>query len=279
MKRIISLIASCLFISNVNTQIPCLFPSSSSAAGTSVADTENWSPFHNPASLSKQMFPQLSVQVENRYIITSLSTKCFSIAYPTNHFATGLVFSHFGFSLYHEMMLGLAFARSFSEKFNIGVQFNYYTAYFSSSNRYFGTFFPQIGLNFPLHKNLHLGFHIYNPFQVKLLSDLTTKPLPAIFSLGLSTRFSPDFTWRIQADKEISSNYRFASALDYLLKEKFSFQVGAYGYEYLIMCIGLGCHFSHFSVDLASEMHPLLGLIAIAGMRFYFPSKFRFRTK
>lgn len=274
MKRIISLIVGCLTVLYVYAQIPYLFPSSTSVAGTSVADTKNWSPFHNPASLSEQVHPRLSVQVENRFIITALSTKCFSMAYPTNYFVSGLAFSHFGFSIYHEMMLGIAFARKFSEKFNIGLQFNYFVAYFSPSNRYFGTFFPQIGLNLPLHKNLQLGFHLFNPFQVKLHSDLTTKRLPAIFSMGISAKFSPDFSWRIQTDKEVSSNYRYASALDYHLNEKLSFQAGVYGYEYMIPCMGFGCHFSQFSVDLAAEMHPLLGLITIAGIKFSFPPKF-----
>lgn len=273
MKRISFLIAACLLASNIYAQIPHLFPSSTSLAGTSVSDIKNWSPFHNPASLSENETPQFSVQVENRYIITALSTKCFSISYPTNYFVSGLVFSHFGFSRYHEMMLGLAFARKFSDKFNIGLQFNYFTAYFFSSNRYYGAFFPQIGLNFPLNKSLNVGFHISNPFQVKLHSDLTTKRLPAIFSMGVSNIFSSDFSWRIQFDKEISSNYRLASALDYRLNDTFSFQAGVYGYEYMIACLGFGCHFNQFSVDLAVELHPLLGLITVAGMKFRLPSR------
>ncbi|MEA4982018.1 MAG: hypothetical protein VB066_04800 [Paludibacter sp.] len=273
MKRTTSLMIGCLLMFYINAQIPCLFPSSTSVAATSVADLNNWSAFHNPAPLSELENPQLFIQADNRYNITALSTKCFSIAYPTNYFVSGIAFSHFGFSLYHEMMLGLAFARNFSDKFNIGLQFNYLAAYFPSSNSYHGTFFPQIGLNFPLNKTFIMGFHVFNPFQSKLKSDFTTKRLPAIFSVGFSTKFSTNFTWRVQADKEISSNYRFATAADYQISQVLRFQAGLYGYEYLIPCLGFGCKFKRFSLDLITELHPLLGLTTMAAMKFMFPAK------
>lgn len=273
MKRTSSLMMGCLLVLYINAQIPSLFPSSTSVAGTSVADIDNWSAFHNPAPLSELKVPQLLVQVENRYIITALSTKCFSIAYPTNYFVSGIAFSYFGFSLYHEMMLGMAFSRNFSDKFNIGLQFNYLTAYFLSSNSYHGTFFPQIGLNFPLNKNFVLGFHVFNPIQAKIKSDITTKRLPAIFSFGFSTKFSTNFVWKVQTDKEISSNYRLATAVDYQITEKLRFQAGVYGYEYLIPCLGFGCKFKRFSLDLVTELHPLLGLTTMAAMKFMFPAK------
>ena len=273
MRKAFSLFIGCLLLPIVNAQIPYVFPSSTAIAGTSVADLKNWSAFYNPAPLSEITAPQLFAQVENRYIITELSTKSFSIAYPINHFVSGIAFTHFGFSLYHEMMLGLAFARTFSEKFNIGVQFNYLTAYFLSSNSYHGTVFPQIGLNFPLSKTFQLGFHIFNPFQTNLKSDITTKRLPAIFSLGYAYNFSENFVWRFQADKEISSNYRFATAFDYHLTDELRFQTGVYGYEYLIPSLGFGYQLNQFTIDLIAELHPLLGLTTLARLKFSFPVK------
>jgi hypothetical protein len=273
MKRISFFLMSYLFTYVINAQIPYLFPSSTTAAGASVADIKCWSAFHNPAPLAGVYSPQLYVQAENRYIITELSAKSFSIAYPSSQFVSAFSFSHFGFSLYHEMLLGIAFARNFSGKFSLGVQFNYFTTYFLSSNSYHGAFFPQIGLNIPLNKNIQLGFHVFNPFQTNVKSDLTTKRLPAIFSLGCASDFSENLVWRFQADKEISSNYRFATAFDYSLTEEVRFQTGIYGFEYLIPCLGFGYHLKNFSVDLITELHPLLGLTTLAGIKYRFPSK------
>jgi len=272
MKRIFFFLVSYLFVSMINAQVPYLFPSSTAVAGTSVAEIKSWSAFHNPAPLSELHHPQLFVQAENRYIITELSTKSLSIVYPVSHFVSAISFSHFGFSLYHEMLLGIAFARNFSGKFSLGMQFNYFTTYFLSSNSYHGTFFPQIGLNIPLNKNIQLGFHVFNPFQTNLKSDITTKRLPAIFSVGCAYDFSKNLVWRFQADKEISSNYRFATSFDYFLAEEVRFQTGIYGYDYLIPCLGFGYHTKNFTVDLIGELHPLLGLTTIAGITCNLPS-------
>ena len=273
MKRSSILLMGCLLFPFINAQIPALVPSPTAIAATSVADLKNWSVFHNPAPLSKMELPQFYAQVENRYLITELSTKSFSLAYPTNHFVSGLCFTHFGFSLYHEMMLGLAFARNFSDKFSVGVQFNYLTAYFLSSNSYHGAFFPQVGLNFPLSENFQLGFHIFNPFQTHLKSDITTKRLPAIFSLGYAYSFSSNFIWRFQADKEISSNYRIATGFDYYLTEEIRIQTGIYGCDYLIPCLGFGYQLRRCTIDLITELHPLLGLTTMAGIKFKVPAK------
>lgn len=270
MRKLCSLLISCLLASYNHAQTSFLLPSSTAIAGTSVSDLNHWSSFHNPAPLSNTSSAQLSAQVESRYIITELSTKSLSIVYPTDYFVSGVAFSYYGFSLYHEMIVGLAFAREFSERFSIGVQFNYLTTYYQASNSYHGAFFPQVGINFPLSKTFQLGFHVFNPFHTNITTDITTKRLPAIFSLGYSYDLSNKLIWRFQSDKEFSSNYRFATAFDYYLMDNVRFQVGVYGYEYLIPCLGFGYKFKQFDVDLNSELHPLLGLTTLAHLKFSF---------
>ncbi len=273
MKRVISLLMSYLFVNFGISQITHPHPSSSSIANTSVADANNWSAFQNPAPLSQLSLPQLEVMFENRYVITELSTKSFSIAYPTRHFVPGFSLTHFGFSLYHEMMLGVAFARDFSGKFSLGIQFTYHTAYFVSANRYHAAFYPQIGLNIPIHDDLIIGVHLFNPFGSNIKSELSTKRVPSIFSLGCSYHFIPELSWRFQAEKEISSNYRVATGFEYIMLNHTRFQLGMYVNEYLVSCLGVGFDLKPFSFDLCTELHPLLGLNTIARLTFKFEEK------
>ena len=77
MKRIILFLMSFVQLT-VYAQITSALPASVSVANTSVSDTRNWTPFHNPAPLSTNTIPQLNILFENRYIITTLATKCFS---------------------------------------------------------------------------------------------------------------------------------------------------------------------------------------------------------
>lgn len=150
------------------------------------------------------------------------------------------------------------------------MNFNYYTAYFSASSSYRSAFLPQLGLSARLSSKLTLGFHSFNPFQSNIRTEYTTKRIPSIFSMGTAYYFSPELVWRSQIDKEVSSNYRFASGFEYQMLQQLSVKAGVYGSDYLIPCLGFGFHTGKFLVDLHCEMHPLLGLNTLAGITYRF---------
>jgi len=270
MKKSTLLLAILVLGQALHGQIATVIPSSTSIALTSVADTHTWSPFNNPAMLGYLVSPEFAIQFENRYLLSELSTKSVQLALPTALLNTGISFSHFGYSLYHEMLLGIAFARNFSDKFALAVQFNYYTAYFSASNAYHGAFLPQIGLSVRFSKVFSLGFNTFNPFQTNIETEFVVKRVPTIFSIGTEYFFSPDFVWRTQLEKEVSSNYRGAMGFEYQLLKNFEFKVGAYGSDYLVPCLGIGFITGAFLVDLNCELHPLLGLNTLAALKYRF---------
>ena len=270
MKKFVLLLLVIIFHSHLFAQITNNIPSSTSIANTGTADSNNWTAFNNPAMLGYLEKAELGLQFENRYLISELSTKSVQLGFKSNIVNTGLSFSHFGYSLYHEMIVGMGFARNFSNKFAMGVQFNYYTAYFGASNSYRGALFPQVGLLVKLSPIFNLGFNTFNPFQTNIQTDFTIKKLPSIYSLGSEYFFSPDFAWRTQIEKEISSNYRFATGFDYRMLQHLSIKLGAYNSDYLVPCIGFGFNAHTFLVDLNCELHPLLGLNALAAMKYRF---------
>ncbi len=213
---------------------------------------------------------ELGIQLDNRYLLKELSTKSLQFAYASNLINAGLSFSYFGYSLYHEMIAGLSLARNFSDKFSMGVQFNYYTSYFVASNTYKATLLPQVGLSVQLSPVFNIGFQTFNPFQSNIQAEYVLKRIPSIFSLGTAYYFSPEFVWRTQIDKEISSNYRFATGFDYQMLDSIKIKLGAYGSDYLVPCLGLGFNSGQMFVDLNCELHPLLGLNTMASMKYKF---------
>lgn len=270
MKKLNSLILFCLLSELSFSQISNIIPFSSAIAETSVSDTRNWSAFNNPAMLGFVENPEIGIQFENRYILSALSTKSVQFGLPTKLLNAGLSFSHFGYSLYHEMMLGLGFARNFSDKFALGVQFNYYTAFFSASNSYRGALLAQVGLSVKLSSFLNIGFNGFNLFQTNIQTEFVTKRLPSVFSLGSEYFFSPELLWRTQIDKEVSSNYRFASGFEYQMLQQLKVKLGAYGSDYLVPCLGLGFKTGALLIDLNCELHPLLGLNTLAAIKYRF---------
>ena len=270
MKKIISIISLIILCRSLQSQISTIIPSSNSVASTSVSDTRNWTAFNNPAMIGYPDKPELGILIENRYLLPELSTKGIQFAYPTEYINTGISFSYFGYSLYHEMLIGLGFARSFTDKFAIGVQFNYYTTFFSASNSYRGAILPQIGLSVFLSSDFSIGFSTFNPFQTNIKTEYVVKRLPSLFSAGTALYFSHDFVWRTQLDKEVSSNYRFATGFEYQLIQSVMIKLGAYSSGYLVPCLGAGFNTGLFRLDLNCEMHPLLGLNTLAAIKYRF---------
>jgi hypothetical protein len=270
MKKII--LSTLFFIAcqQVLPQIASVIPSSSAIAQTSVSDVQSWTAFNNPAMLGYVEKSEIGIQFENRFIISNLSTKSVQIGIPSSLVNTGISFSHFGYSLYHEMMIGLGFARNFSDKFAMGVQFNYYAAYFNASNSYHGALLPQVGLSVKFSPVFNVGFNTFNPFQTNIVTEFVTKRLPSIFSIGTEYFFSPELVWLTQIDKEISSNYRFATGFEYQMLNQLNVKLGAYASDYLIPCLGVGFKTGAFRVDLNCEVHPLLGLNTLASIKYRF---------
>lgn len=270
MKKLISFLLIFSLSAFSFAQISNIIPSSSAIAQTSVSDTRNWFAFNNPALLGYVEKPEIGMQFENRYLLSAISTKSVQFGLPTKLLNASLSFSHFGYSLYHEMMLGLGFARNFSDQFAMGVQFNYYTTFFNASNSYRGALLPQVGLSVKFSPVFNIGFNTFNPFQTNIQTEFVTKRLLSVFSLGSEYYFAPELIWRTQIDKEVSSNYRFATGFEYQVLQQLAFKLGAYGSDYLVPCLGLGFTTGTLLIDLNCELHPLLGLNTMAAIRYRF---------
>lgn len=254
----------------LKAQISNVVPNTTSVANAYVSDINNWSAFANPASLSATNRFELGISYENKFLIRELSLKSFDFAASTKYLQAGLSASYLGFADYSEMLIGIGLARKFSDYFHFGLQFNYYSTFFAETNHYFGVLFPQLGLQAKLSPKFHLGCAVFNPFQSHIVYQQYIKRLPSIFSLGGSYNFSDELSLRVQLDKELSSYYRFAAGIEYLMLEKISFKAGVEDMGYAIPNLGFGFRHGKLLFDLNIKLHPLLGLTNYASARYIF---------
>lgn len=270
MKRFKFLFVCCLASYALYSQISPVVPSSVSVAGTSVSDIKSLNLFGNPANVGFVSDIEFEFQYENRYLLSELSTKSLGFILPSKFVNTSFSASYFGYSYYNELLMGVGFSKEFSDKFSMGVQFDYMTTYFASSNKYHGALFPQIGLNVKLTPYLHLGFTSFNPFQTHIKTEYNVKRIPSIFSLGSEYYFSPELVVRAQLDKEISSNYKLATGFEYTMLDFLTIKMGAYHTDYLVPCLGFKSDFGSFTFHLNGELHPLLGMVTMASIKYSF---------
>jgi hypothetical protein len=245
-------------------------PSPSSIAQTSSADSRHWTAFHNPAMLGIVEKSEVAVHYDNRFQLSELSTKSIQVAFANRHINTGVSLSQFGYSLYQEFLLGVGWSKNYSNKFSMGLQFNYFTSYFEASNTYRAALLVQFGLLVRLSQGFNLGFSCFNPFQSNIKAEFVIQRLPSIFNLGTEFFFSPELVWRSQIDKELSSNYRFATGFEYAMIPSVAVKLGAYLSDYLVPCLGLGLNKEAFGLSFNTEIHPLLGISPNMGLRYQF---------
>lgn len=271
-NRYLSLPLLLILLEPAYGQIAPVVPSSTSIANTSVSVQDEWNAFQNTASLAHIEKAVASIQYENRFVLKELSTRSVQAGIHTKHINVGLSYSYHGYSLYNEMIGGLGIARNFGDKFSMGVQFNYYAAYFSSQeeSRYRGAVLAQFGVSSRIFPKLTIGFHTFNPFQTGIKTEFSTKRIPSVFSIGTNYAFTNNLIWLTQIDKEVSSNFRFATGFEYTMIKQLTVKLGAYGQDYLVPALGFGIHLGKFHFVLNGELHPLLGLNTLGNITYTF---------
>jgi hypothetical protein len=243
--------------------------SSKAPANASTAYKENWTAFHNPAILTTEKTTTVSINYENRFQLKELSTKVVRVAIPTKLVGLGLAISHFGYSQYNEMQAGLGLARSFSTKFSMGVQFNYYSVYLSPAEGSKGNLVAQVGLLTEVLPRFFVGFHAFNPAQTNIKTGITEKRIPSVFSLGSSYYFTDKLIWVAQLDKEVDYNLQWRTGFEYELIKELALRMGGYGNPF-VPSLGASLQINKLQLDVNFERHPVLGINSICGLSYTF---------
>lgn len=235
----------------------------------SVAISDFWSIQNNPAGMTRIKYFSVGIGYENRFLIPHTGTANIAAIYPLKFGKMGLSMNYFGYALYHQMDVGLAYARAFGPRLRIGIKLDYLQTglgdnYGSRNNVTFG-----IGLQSDVTGQLTLGIFVFNPVPVKL-ADYADEKIPAIFRFGLLYHFSD----KLIATAEVEKNTGFQpvilrGALEYTLKKKFLIRVGA-GTSGDVFSFGFGWHKKHLQFDIGTTMHQSLGFSPQTSLVFTF---------
>jgi hypothetical protein len=243
-----------------------LYSSAKTSAG--VARKDVFSPFQNIATLSNINHFEGSLFYQNRFGMKELSNKCIQMAIPTSMVNIGICGSSFGFSEYNENIIGIGFARKFSEKFMLATQFDYYNLLISKNEGFKGKVLVQIGvLSQPIDK-LYIGFQIFNPSNAQIEANGLTKNIPSVFSLGSSYWFYRNLVGSVQLDKDIRQDARCCIEFEYTIIEAFLIKLGSSYQNDFIPNMGFGIRLSSFSLDTAFDFHPVLGINTRLGLTY-----------
>lgn len=220
--------------------------------------TDIWSVFHNQAGLAKLESFSAGAFYENKFFVNELSYSGIGISNPLGSGTIALSFTNFGYSVYGESKLGLAYAMNLSENFSFGVQANYHRTSIGSDN--YGSsdaFTAELGFRLEVSQKVSLAAHIFNPTRTEL-NDYQDERIPTILRFGGEYTISDEVLISGEFEKDIDQSALVRGGIEYHPAEILYLRIGAASQPSLFS-FGVGLDFGVFQFDLASTYHSLLG--------------------
>ncbi|NOQ27856.1 MAG: hypothetical protein GQ564_21045 [Bacteroidales bacterium] len=222
-------------------------------ANASVTLTDIWSIYHNQAGLGHLKNISIGAFHQSGFI-KEQNIQGIAFALPTKTGTIGASYSYYGFSQYNEMQAGLAFGRSFSKYFSIGLQLNYLHTQIAGIYGTANSINFEIGILSQPIDNLFIGAHVYNPTHSKMGEE----EIPTVFNLGVSYLFSEKVLFAVGTEKDLNQEAIFKAGIDYKLIDFISLQAGI-STNPTKYSFGIGFHYERIIAHVGFVNHQTLG--------------------
>ncbi|MFT6997544.1 MAG: hypothetical protein ACJAQ4_001298, partial [Cryomorphaceae bacterium] len=187
----------------------------------------------------------------------------FAAATPLGKGAIGLNYSNFGYGVYNEGKLGLAYGMKLADSFSIGVQLNYHTTRIAAEDYgKVGALTAEVGVRMEVSERVTVAAHLFNPTRTTLIdngeSAIPDEKIPTVIRLGAGYQISDEVLLAGEVEKDIDQNALFRGGIEYQPVDILYLRVGASS-EPSLFSFGLGVRFESFQFDLASSYSSVLG--------------------
>ena len=242
------------FTQTTHTPLASYYPSSG-AYSKNFADAFSLS--SNIAALSAINSFSAGVYGERKFMLKETSLYTATIAMPTSSGNFALQADYFGYNVYSESQVGIAYAILLSNKAGIGAKFNYYNlripAYLNASAINF-----EIGSIIHISDQLHTGVSIYNPLSSPLGKN-TGEKIASIYKAGLGYEMSASFFTQLEVIKEKDKDVNVHAGLQYRPIKQLFARAGIF--TGTSSCyFGVGYLYRQLRMDFSVSFHQQLGI-------------------
>lgn len=236
-----------------------------SMGGASVSLTDIWSLANNPAGMAALQSPTAGIAFQNRFFMKELSQRSGVMAMPTRMGTFGLGFTQFGYRLYNENFVRVAYARNLHPNFRAGLGFNY--MYVQSGNEYPAqqAMAMELGVQQRINSQLSMGAYLFNPGRAGM-SENTNDRLPMVMRFGLGFHFTDQLFGIAEVEKQSDRQPDIRAGMEYQ-HQQFFIRTGV-AVNPSIFTFGMGMNLGSFAIDLSAGLHQQLGTTLQAGLQF-----------
>ena len=201
-------------------------------------------------------------------MLPEMAYKCGAFALPTKFGTLGLSFNQFGSSKYNENKFGLAYAKDFGRYLQIGLQLDYLLLKIGNDYGKFNALTFELGIQSQVTDKLTLGTYIFNPVSFRLEQSLNQERLPIVFRFGADYQFTKDFVGQCEVEKNTEhEGITLRGGLEYEAMKNFYLRAGLQTNPGMLT-FGLGYSIRFARIDVAAQLHEILGSSIQIGMIF-----------
>lgn len=236
--------------------------------GTAVASRGLWALQNNPAGMANLDRFSFGLYYENHWMLKETAFKSAALAVPVKFGCLGLSFNQFGSSKYSENKFGLAYAKDFGPYLQIGLQLDYLMLSIGNNYDKQSAVTFELGIQSQITEKLRLGTYIFNPVHIALRQSINQEKLPIVFRFGAAYQFTKDFVGQCEIEK--NTDYEGVSlrgGLEYEALKDFYLRAGVQTNPGLLS-FGLGYEIRFARIDVAAQLHEILGNTIQVGMVF-----------
>lgn len=244
---------------------------SAGMAHASVTLSDVWSSHHNQAGLAWLEIPSVGVYYQNKFTVSQLSNLGLAYAHPLKKGTIGVQWSNFGYSLYQENKIGLAYALQLSDKLSGGIQLDYLSTRLGGIYGSKSALAAEVGLLAKLTSKLSIGAHIYNPTRTKL-NDYNNEAIATIMRLGIDYRFSEKVLLVVETEKDVDHIAMLKTGIEYKANDNFFFR-GGIATGPTLGSFGFGLNMEQYKLDIAASYHQTLGFSPELSFVYQFKKK------
>ena len=223
--------------------------------------------FHNPAGLARLNWREVGIYYSPApFGLKELANGYVAYNEPTSIGSFGVGVMTYGFDLYRESKVGLAYSTNITDEFYLGAVVNYQSVSIKNYGSS-GTLTFDCGGLLWLQSNLRLGFAIQNITRGTYGDE--KNQIPVVFSSGISYDYN----------NQLSLNAAFIKELDFPASLRFGIEYNVIEYIDLRLGLcdnpnsfssGIGINYSFVQLDYALFTHQDLGLTHQVGIIIQF---------
>lgn len=226
---------------------------------------------YNPSLVALLTSKEVRIECFNRYQMKELMWLSACFAYPNKGLPVGVDISSFGYDAWRESRFRLFLGKSLNQKWALGIAVQYYMLQTELQDHFISSLSTDLGVTYSPVDNLFIGMLIKDLPSVTLDKNKTENKFFNDYLLQLGFQWKIINSMLIAASLGTKSEYALTACLgvEYTAFDSFHIRVGIQTAP-LLPSLGIGYDFAHFSVNIASIYHSILGISSGLGISYRF---------